>query len=130
MKNSERDLYAARVLTVLSRHVGRHKAIGMGELYEEVFRKPWANRINDTRDLRTLITELRTNGAAICSTASKDGPGYYQPSAGSEMEDYLSRLRSRALRALALEAKLRRLTIEDLLGQLELNLTGGRDEAA
>jgi len=122
MEAHEKDYRKLVLLGILSRHVGREKAIGMGELYEEVFDRPWRNRINDTRALRTLIQELRKEGVAICSACAYAGGGYYLAAAGSEMEDYLSRLRSRALRALALEARLRRITLPELLGQMQLNL--------
>lgn len=131
MKRSEMAFYAARLLEELTHHVGSHNAIGMGELYEIVFRETWANRINDTRKLRIVITELRKQGAAICSDTSRTGGGYYVASGGSsEMKDYLTRLRRRGLRALVLEAKLRKITLAELLGQMELNLLGDYDEAA
>jgi hypothetical protein len=131
MKDTELAFYAARLLGEITHHVGKHNSIGMGELYEIVFREPWENRINDTRRLRTVITELRRQGVAICSDCSPSGGGYYVASAGSsEMKDYLARLRKRAIKALALEAKLRRISLPELLGQMELELGGGYDEAA
>ena len=114
-----------RLLATLSRHIGRSKAIGMAALYEEVFQKEWQDKINDTRKLRDLITELRREGVPICSVTTTAGGGYYLASAGSELEAYCAKLRTQALRKLALEAKLRRMTLPELLGQLTLNLTGG-----
>ena len=37
-----------RTLMVLTDHVGRAQATGMGELFEKVFAKPYENRINCT----------------------------------------------------------------------------------
>jgi hypothetical protein len=125
MKRSEMDLYAARLLAEITRHVGRQNTIGMGELYEIVFRERWNNRINDTRDLRKVITELRKSGVAICSDSGRESGGYYLASAGSEMEGYLKRLRRKALKALKMEAQLRKTTLLDLFGQIELELSGG-----
>lgn len=114
-----------RLLAVLTRHIGKNRAIGMARLYEEVFGEAWSDKINDTRKLRSLITELRKEGVPICSTPSQTGGGYYLASAGSELEAYCSKLRTSALKKLALEAKLRNMTLPELLGQLTLSLTGG-----
>lgn len=130
-KTRDMGIYVARLQVEMDRHIGRQRAIGMGELYELVFLKRWNNRINDTRDLRTVITELREQGAAICSYCSGDGKGgYYKPSAGSELEDYCRRLRKSALKKLILEAKIRRISKPEMLGQLELEFPGDFDEAA
>lgn len=123
MKRSEMDLYAARLLGEISHRVGRHKAIGMGELYEIVFRKQWANRINDTRDLRIVITELRKSGVAICSDCGSEGGGYYLAQAGSELDDYRRRVKKRALKMLSLYAKLGG-SVKEFYGQMELDLAG------
>jgi len=114
-----------RLLATLARHIGKNKAIGMAALYEEVWGRPWRDKINDTRELRKLITELRNEGVPICSVTTKEGGGYYLASAGSELEAYCSKLRTSALKKLALEAKLRNMTLPELLGQLTLSLTGG-----
>lgn len=114
-----------RLLAVLTRHIGKSRAIGMARLYEEVFGEAWSDKINDTRKLRSLITELRKEGVPICSTTLQTGGGYYLASAGSELEAYCSKLRTSALKKLALEAKLRNMTLPELLGQLTLSLTGG-----
>ena len=130
MDRVEMATYGYKLLVELTHHVGRQKAIGMGELYEKVFGETWQNRINDTRRLRIIITELRQQGVAICSASSPTGGGYYQASAGSELKDYLSRLRRKALKALSLEAKMRKMTLAELLGQIELNLRGRQNEAS
>lgn len=113
-----------RLLKILARHVGRARAVGMGELFQQVFDLPVAHRINDTRRLRELVTKLRLEGTAICSVVSQSGGGYYLASAGSELDDYCSRLRKKALKELAQEALLRRLTLPELVGQISLNLGG------
>lgn len=112
----------ARLMETLSRHVGKENAIGMDELHERVFGEKIYHKINDTRDLRTLITALRRKGIPIGSTSSQTGGGYYLVRAGSELDEYCSRLHSRALSALVLEARLRKQALPELLGQMQMNL--------
>ena len=113
---------ALRLMEILSRHVGEEKAIDMGELYERVFEEPYSHKINHTRALRKLITKLRHKGVPIGSVSKKNAGGYYLVRAGSELDAYCSRLRRRALNALVMEAKLRKLAMPELLGQMQMNL--------
>lgn len=69
------------------------------------------------RHLRTLITELREDGIAICGTPRE---GYYIAIRASEVEDTCRFLRARAMKSLQLEARLRRIPLPELLGQLRL----------
>jgi len=119
-----------RLLGEMSRHIGRERAIGMGELYEIVFDEDWENRINHTRRLRELITEARYEGVPICSDSARSGGGYWLAAAGSEMQDFLASFHRRAVRSLVLEARLRKISLPELLGQMQMNLEEGRDEAA
>ena len=110
------------LLKEMTMHVGRSRAIGMGDLYERVFGRPYRSKINGTRALRKLVTDLREEGVAICSIADADGGGYYLASAGSELNDYCKTVRSRALKMLALESKLRKSTLPRILDEVQLNL--------
>lgn len=123
-KMTGEELAAAktRLYQALTQHVGKTRRIGMGELFEKVFREGWQNRINDTRRLRKLITELRRDGVPICSIATSSGGGYWIASAGSELNDYCQALRQRAIKILCQEATLRKKTVPELLGQLSLDL--------
>lgn len=112
----------ARLMEVLSEHIGRENAIGMGELYEKVYGEPWSHRINDTRAIRYLVTDLRRRGVRICSTAVKEGGGYYLASARSELKDYVDRLKQQALKKLRQAAEIEKVSLPDLLGQMQLNL--------
>ena len=112
----------SKILMVLSRHVGEEKAIDMGELYSRVFNEPYTHKINHTRRLRTIITALRRKGVPIGSTAAKNGGGYYLVRAGSELDSYCGRLRRAALNKLSMEAKLRKISMPELLGQMQLNM--------
>jgi len=119
--------YEGRLLAVLFSHVGKHNAIGMAELYEAVFGETWNHRINDTRILRYLITQMRRDGIPICSVATKTGGGYYQAAAGSELKNYLERNKARALKILSRNAAIEKISLPDYLGQMRLNMEG-RDE--
>ncbi|HOL44534.1 MAG TPA: hypothetical protein PK659_09800 [Methanothrix sp.] len=134
MRQAERERLRSLVLSVLAGHIGSHNAIGMGELYEEVFGEPWHNRINDTRAIRQIITDLRSEGVPICSVTSQDGGGYYLAAAGSELADYLRRAERRALKILKRNAQIKKISLPDYLGQLRLNMVAhpesGNGEAA
>ena len=118
----------SKILMILSRHVGVEKSLDMGSLFERVFDKPYTNKINHTRRLRTIITALRQKGVPIGSTAAKNGGGYYLVRAGSELDEYCGRLRRAALNKLALESKLRKISLEELLGQMRLNFSAENAE--
>jgi hypothetical protein len=118
------DEAAGRLLQVLAMHVGREHAIDMGELYTRVFGKAINHKINESRDLRRLVTALRRKGIPIGSTSKRDGGGYYLVRASSELDEYCSALRQRALRALVMEARLRKIALPELLGQMQMNLSG------
>lgn len=113
----------ARLLSILTTHIGETNAISMAELYERVFDKRWHNKVNDTRKLRLLINKMRSEGIAICSTTDKDNGGYYLAAAGSEAQDYLRRLERRALRILWRISKIKKVSLPELLGQMRLNMT-------
>jgi len=112
----------SKILMILARHVGEEKAIDMGELYSRVFDEPYTHKINNTRRLRTVITALRQKGVPIGSTAAKNGGGYYLVRAGSELDAYCGRLRRAALNKLAMEARLRKISMPELLGQMQMNM--------
>lgn len=121
-RNTEKEAYKIRLLQEMSRHVGKARAIGMGELYERVFEESYGHRINDTRHLRTLISELRVNGVPICSAVDCSGGGYYLASAGSELNGYCDRLINMAIKKLTQVAILKNRALPELLGQLQLDL--------
>jgi len=109
------------LLSVLTMHVGEVNAISMTALYEAVFDRPWDDHVNDTRNLRKLITFMREDGVPICSISSKGG-GYYLAAAGSEMAEFIRRDKYRALRILKRDAKMLKTTLPNYLGQLKLEV--------
>ncbi|MCD4761032.1 hypothetical protein K8R42_03995 [bacterium] len=125
MTEQEIQMRKTRILMIMSGHVGQGKRIGMGELYERVFEETYDHRINDTRRLRKLITELRRDGVAICSVASKNGGGYWLASAGSELETYCKNLRIRAIKILGMESRIRKISMSEMMGQMALELKKG-----
>jgi hypothetical protein len=126
----DKAVYRMRLLAVMTDHIGGHKAIGMAELYEAVYGESWKNRINDTRKLRTLITDLRKDGVAICSDSSTTGGGYYLPAAGSELTGYLRNSKIRALKILSRVSQMQKISLPELLGQMRLEMEGDNDKAA
>ena len=112
-----------RLLSEIQKHIGRHRAIGMAELYEVVYETPWKNRINDTRKIRKLITELRQEGQPICSVADQQGGGYYLAQTSDDLASYLDRQEHRALKILARNARMKKLTLPDYVGQVSLRLS-------
>jgi len=101
--------HKSRVLTVLQFHIGRGYGISVKQLAQQTGLPP--------RTLRTRISELRDDGVAICGTPRD---GYYVAKTAEELEDTCTFLHNRALHSLGLEAKLRRIPLTDLLGQLHL----------
>lgn len=67
--------------------------------------------------MRVLVSELREDGHAICGTPAD---GYYIAANADELQHTCDFLRSRAMHSLVLEARLKRIPLVDLLGQLRL----------
>jgi hypothetical protein len=123
------DEAKARLLEALLDHMGKENAVGMDVLYTQVFNEPVAHKINDTKKIRKLVTAVRSQGRAIGSTCARDGGGYYLPRAGSELEEYLgSMLHRPALKKLAMEAKIRKVSLPELIGQMSLNFSSQKSE--
>lgn len=122
MTPEDKERYKAMILKELTTHVGTGRAIGMGELFVQVFGESWDNRINDTRRLRSLITELREEGIPICSRVIRSGGGYYIAAAGSELENYCAKIERQAVKKLAQVSRMRKLSLPALMGQLSLDL--------
>lgn len=125
MKSADKyEPFKVKLLAELSLHIGELNAIGMAELYKKVFGAEWSNKINDTREIRKLITIMRREGIPICSVSAQNGGGYYLASAGSELINYLSRSEHRALNILARNARIKRISLPEYLGQMKLNMEG------
>jgi biotin operon repressor len=98
-----------QLLSMLSRHIGKGNGIGVSRL---------AIRLGtQERHIRTLVSELRDEGHAICGTP-KDG--YYIAATPDELEQTCEFLRNRAMHSLRLESRLRKIPLPDLIGQLHV----------
>lgn len=98
-----------QLLAVLARHQGADRGASVEALAKAIDCHP--------RHVRSLVTELREDGVAVCGHPKT---GYFVASNPAELERTCQFLRSRALRSLTLEAQLRRIPLPDLIGQLHL----------
>ena len=111
-----------QILSILTHHIGKANAIGMGELYYKVFGEPYENRINDTRRLRTILKHMKNDGTAICSCCSSNGGGYYLAAADSERDDYYRQIFMNAVGRLARLGHQRKMSRQELSAQTVLLL--------
>lgn len=73
----------------------------------------------DQRRLRKVIEALRTAGHRICANPSR---GYYMAANDDELDRACIFLRERAMTSLRQESAMKRVSLPDLIGQLELSL--------
>lgn len=101
----------ADVLNALARHQGRANGIRARELAAQLGVPP--------RRLRKLITELREeDGNAICGRPST---GYFLPMTADDLRETCAFLEHRALHTLRMLARMKQVSLPDLMGQLKLN---------
>lgn len=98
------------VTEVLQNHIGKANGITGEDLAV-------ASGCANSRVIRHLIDELIEDGLAVCSHPSR---GYYIAANVEEVEHTCQFHRGRALHELHKEAKLRKISLPDLLGQLHL----------
>ena len=98
------------LLNTMAFHQGRDRGISAEHLAGLL-------RIHERR-LRSLISELREQGTAICGTPET---GYFLATNADELDESCRFLRHRAMRSLQLEARMRKISLPDLVGQLKLN---------
>jgi len=102
-------LAALLVQTLAAEHSGRARGINAAAL---------AATLGVTeRTLRSLISRAREEGTAIAGTPES---GYYIARTGAELEECCRFLRARAMHSLAIEARLRKVALPELLGQLRV----------
>ena len=103
------EMIARRILVGLSCRIGKDRGISVKGL-------ALCNGLCE-RHVRSCISQLRAEGYAICGTPQT---GYYMAETADELEETCRFLRSRAMHSLAMEAKLRKIPLPDLLGQMHL----------
>jgi transposase len=69
------------------------------------------------RQVRTLVSEAREDGIAICGTPAT---GYYVAATSEELNETLEFLKNRALHSLQLASRLSKIPLPDLMGQMHL----------
>ena len=92
-------------------HVGQHHGINARDLASDLG--------ITTRHLRLLISALREEGLPVCGTPET---GYFLAANAAELEQCCAFLRSRAMHSLVIEARLRKLPLPTLLGQMKLSM--------
>lgn len=96
-------------ITVMQNHIGKASAISGEDL---------AMMIGvSMREMRKMTDAVIESGIALCSHPST---GYWIAENATELEATCQFHRTRALHELAKEAKLRKMPMQDLLGQLHL----------
>ena len=115
----------SRLLLEMTKHIGKARAIGAGELFEIVFLRPYeGNKMTGFRDLRKLIEEVKYGPEAVfiahsCCTIR---PGYYLPSSDSERREYVARIERQVKRKIGRLARLNQVNAGDYAGQLALEI--------
>jgi|GEM_PF-619724 len=122
---AEKERRHAEIMGILSHHIGRQNAIGMGELYSRVYNKEWKNRINDTRELRTDIDELQKEGRKICSTMQRDMGGYYLPATDSEWEAFIRGYIRQPARRINKARRMWKISVAETMRQVQMVLEEG-----
>lgn len=100
---------SSQLLAALSHHIGRGNGISVKVLAQQLG--------TPERNVRTLVSDLRNEGNAICGTP-KDG--YYIAATAEELEQTCSFLHNRAMHSLTLLSRLKKIPLPDLLGQLHV----------
>ena len=100
---------ASALLAYLSGHIGRGNGVSAKEIARWI---GWPER-----DVRKYVTELRERGHAVCAHPKE---GYYIAETAEELEHACAFLHGRAMQSLKLIARLRKVSLPDLLGQLRM----------
>lgn len=108
----------AAVLTALSRHIGRENGVRADVLVHEITGvPPGPHHHSGERTLRSLITALRLEGQHICGTPES---GYFIAATAAELDTTCEFLYGRALTSLAQIARMKKIAMPDLRGQMHL----------
>lgn len=122
----EREQAKGRLLYEMTKHIGKARAIGAGELFEIVMRRPYeGNKMTGTRKLRKLIEEVKYGQEAvfIAHSCCSIKPGYYLPSSDSERREYVTRVERQVKRKIGRLARLNQMNAGAYAGQLALEMT-------
>jgi hypothetical protein len=124
-RDLEREQAKSRLLLTMTRHIGKSRAIGAGELFEKVFLRPYqGNKMTGCRELRKLIEEVKYGPEAVFIAASccTIRPGYYLPATDSERREYVARQEKKLKKGIGRLARLNQQNAGDYAGQLALEM--------
>jgi hypothetical protein len=107
---------ATFVLGVLGGHVGAKNGIHADQLVMKITGRPERDPFGE-RLLRKAIEELRGEGFHICGTPAS---GYYLAANDDELNRTCAFLYARAMASLTQVAKMKKVSLPDLRGQLKL----------
>jgi hypothetical protein len=112
-----------RLLEVLANHIGAANGVTITQLAIEcagtVVRTESHETLAQQRHLRKLVEELRIEGHHICASPSR---GYYMAETTDELEDTCAFLFTRAMTSLRQVSAMKRISLPDLAGQLNMRL--------
>lgn len=109
LKHSADVLLSLLIVELSHHHIGRSNGVTAAALSMKL-------GIGD-RMLRTLISKAREDGIAI---VGKPETGYFVARTDADLLECCAFLRSRAMHSLMIEARLRKIALPELLGQLHL----------
>lgn len=101
---------SAELLNLLAAHQGQDRGISAADLAQVAG--------IDERRLRSLISELRDAGTAICATPKT---GYFLAVTPEELGESCKFLHDRAMHSLRRASQMQKISLPDLMGQLLLN---------
>jgi regulator of replication initiation timing len=114
---SERSAITAHaVLAALRRHIGEERGITAERLVTEITGEPERDPAAE-RELRDAIVELRNEGYHVCAHPST---GYFLAATPEELDRTCLFLYERAMTTLVQIARMKRVSLPDLRGQLRL----------
>ncbi len=105
------------VLAALSSRIGKARGISCADLVREItWREPSEA---DKRRLRHVIEDMRKEGQHVCGHPSS---GYYIAANEEELNETCKFLADRALTSLTQAARMKKIAVPDIHGQLRLKL--------
>lgn len=107
---------ASQIETLLKRyHFGERNGASVKMLCSELS----ADQIVPERHVRKIIEGMRMDGLPVCAHPSK---GYFWAANDAELEETVSFLKNRAITSLTQAARLQRMALPELIGQLALDI--------
>lgn len=110
-----------RLLAVLSHHIGAENGASAAALARAV--RGYAAGPADERKIRYAIEDLRAEGHHVCAHPST---GYYIAENDEELDRTCTFLYRRAMTSLRQVAAMKRVSLPDLAGQLNIRLEDGQ----